>query len=187
MLFGATGPILRGSGCMLDLRFSTIESYAAYRLISFRSYLGVQGDSFDRFLVRSRELFESMNIIYTVMSQLYGKTNVRVNAYHSSEPAILRGKHEFKTKMESLIVKFKSAIDPISTDSALSYRSVEAGKGEFGVMLIASNDRKPYRVYLRSPAYNHLQLLSLLGSGHMFADIVTLVGTLDLVFGEVDR
>jgi NADH:ubiquinone oxidoreductase subunit D len=181
-LFGATGPILRGSGVLYDLRFSSIEAYAAYSAINARSYVGVAGDSYDRFLVRSRELFESMNIIYQVIANI-GGADVAI----SRSVDILGGSGVFKTKMESLINKFKSAVEPSVATDKITYRAVEAGKGEFGVMLVTNSTYRPYRVYLRSPAFNHLQLIGLLGAGHMFADIVTVVGTLDLVFGEVDR
>lgn len=188
LLFGATGPILRGSGIACDLRASALESYGIYRMLSFRSYIGICGDSYDRFLIRSRELFESMHIIYSAIAPLLSSNGRLLIESKIARPASLSGNTgNFKNKMESLIRKFKNAVDPVETEASMSYRAVESGKGEFGVLLVSNNTQKPYRVYLRSPAYNHLQLLSLIGAGHMFADIVTLVGTLDLVFGEIDR
>ena len=94
---------------------------------------------------------------------------------------------QFKTKIESLIKHFKQIQDSLVIERAFHYSAVEAGKGEFGVSLVSNNTKYPYRVQLRSPAYNHLQLLARLGQGHYLADIVVLIGTLDLVFGEVDR
>ncbi len=187
MLFGATGPILRSTGCAYDLRFLKAEQYAAYNKLAFKMFVGIYGDCYDRFLIRSRELFESAYIVLQAvtilgvdfngsccLSKFYGVfSNQKVN--------------QTKTKMENTINKFKYISDFITINSGISYKAVEAGKGEFGVMVVSSGDNKPYRAFLRSPAYNHLQLLSLIGSGCYFADLITLVGSLDLVFGEIDR
>lgn len=187
-MFGATGPILRSTGVGYDLRMNVLESYGAYRALQFRVFIGTQGDSYDRFLIRSRELFESMHIIYASMTYLLNNNGgLLIESKLHSACVLSRYAGNSRTKMESLIKKFKGATEPFSTRTGISYRAVESGKGEFGVLLVANSTSRPYRVYLRSPAYNHLQLLSLLGTGHMFADIVTLVGTLDLVFGEIDR
>ncbi len=184
LLLGATGPILRGSGVSYDLRTSAADAYALYDAISFRVFTGVTGDSYDRFLVRARELFESMFILESALSM--ASTTLASSAF-SGVRTLESGKAYYKTKIESTIAKFKAAAEPVSARAALSYRAVEAGKGEFGVLIISNNTQRPYRVYLRSPAYNHLQLIGLMSSGARFADIVTILGTLDLVFGEVDR
>ena len=168
-----------------DLRASTLETYAMYRAVTFKTFIGTNGDSYDRFLIRSRELFESMLIVCSALEQLvYGSAK---NVDRAALSTLNNLSRDYKNKMESLICKFKNIQEPAAVTSSIVYCGVEAGKGEFGVYLATNLTQKPYRVYLRSPAFNHLQLINLLGSGLRFADVVTLVGTLDLVFGEVDR
>ncbi len=187
VLFGATGPILKSVGMSKDLRVSQAEQYAAYEAVSFRVFVGIYGDSFDRFLIRSRELFESMHIILQTLNTFTSSTFgiITINKFYGVFSS--KSKSYNKTRMESLIIKFKTASDFIQLNNGISYKAVEAGKGEFGVLIVSAGESNPYRAFLRSPAYNHLQLLPLLGSGHYFADLITLVGTLDLVFGEIDR
>lgn len=135
--------------------------------------MGAFGDCFDRFLIRSRELFESLLIIYQAASLL-------CTAPHNT-PDIQT------TRIEQVISHFLKQTATLAIDSGFNYTSVEAGKGEFGVAVLTNNTNMPWRVHLRSPAFNHLQLIGRLAQGHLFADLVTIIGSLDLVFGEVDR
>ena len=185
ILFGATGLFLRSSGCSLDLRAGV--GYSSYSTLSFRIYTGVFGDSYDRFLIRSRELFESIHILAQITFRFLLVSNKSTALFLANSCLFINNGTEHKTKMEGLISRFKVASDFIEVSAGVSYKYVEAGKGEFGVMLVSNGSAKPHRLYLRSPAFNNLQLLPLIGAGCYFADLVTLVGSLDLVFGEVDR
>lgn len=184
-LFGATGPVLRSTGVLYDVRLCKHTLYGFYSNLSVRSYVGLHGDSFDRFLIRARELFESLSIIYKCISEFtYYSSNHSIN-YH----CVLTKAHGKtpKTKLESLIRLFRHVNADYSCRTGLVYRCVESGKGEFGITLVSNNSNKPHRLAIRSPAYAHLQLLNLISNGHQFADIATLIGSLDVVFGEIDR
>ena len=188
-LFGATGPMLRSAGYLYDLRMSNFENYALYNQLVFKSFIGITGDCFDRFLIRSRELFESTQIIYQCITKLnisFMQLNT-VFFVENNNFQFQQINYIFKNKMECLINKFKNITDGLTTNTGLMYRAVESGKGEFGVFIVITSNNKIYRAHLRSPAYNHLQLVSLMCIGHMFADLVTILGSIDVVFGEVDR
>jgi NADH:ubiquinone oxidoreductase subunit D len=174
--FGATGPILRSTGSNYDLRMSIINTYSVYWFLNFRTFIGSIGDSFDRFLIRSRELFESMYIIYQVISTFFFH---EYNYNICIETPIITG------SQEDMINHFINIQNDLDVETIFNYSAVEAGKGEFGVFLYYNIACE--RIYIRSPAYNHLQLIGKLACGATLADVVTIIGTLDIVFGEVDR
>lgn len=168
---GITGPLLRSVGFCSDLRLLLNSNYGAYWQLQFKSFVGIFGDSFDRFLLRVRELFESIHIIIQCVSNLYPLVN---NFYNVN-----------KSSIELTISKFKT-LNFYKEVCGINYSAVEASKGYFGVGLLINNGII-YRARLRSPAFFNLQSLLLLGQGHLLADIVTLIGSIDVVFGEVDR
>lgn len=210
--FGLTGVMARCTGIKRDLRLSKTETYANYYYLNFRSYIGQHGDSFDRFLIRMNEMAESLNIVNQNINKIskfnFNKTknsylnnielnnNNKINKINSKNYIKPHFILNYLTKsnnnsnynsMESLINHFKFWSDGINIKPGYSYQSVESPKGEFGVTLLSDGSNKPYKCKIRSPAYHHLQVLPKIGKGHFLADIVTLVGTVDIVFGEIDR
>lgn len=181
LTFGATGVIARAAGIKRDLRLNFNDTYAAYWLITFQSFIGTRGDSFDRFLIRIREMFESMYIIFQIIKLIYNDKGCTFYPIHNKTP---QTKY---TNMETLINHFKYYSEGLVPEKNITYQAVEAPKGEFGVTLVSDNSNYPFRCKIKTPAYTHLQLLSVLSKGHFFADIVTLIGSQDIVFGEVDR
>jgi len=166
-----------------------------------QSYLGKRGDAYDRFLIRVREMYESVNIVFQVLSNLivFSK-NSSVNFYESENLNFysflnlfyknLNSKYNFKNKytsMESLIDHFKYYSEGTAVPQGFTYQAVEAPKGELGVSIISDGSPKPYRVKIKSPAFYHLQMMNKMMQGHFFADMVTILGSQDIVFGEVDR
>jgi NADH-quinone oxidoreductase subunit D len=164
---------------MLDLRTANILNYGNYSTQKNITYLGIYGDSYDRFLIRVRELFTATTIIYNNLSNLSDLNQITLIAsrHYTSINTI---------KLEKLINLFSIVTNFISLKQIISFGGVESGKGYFQITIISSGI-KPYRLYIRSPAYAHLQLLATLATGHALADITTLLGSLDIVFGEVDR
>jgi len=175
---GISGVIARSGGVLYDVRLYAMYGYGLYNCINIRYYLGIYGDSYDRFLIRVRELFESSRIILQVVTEYF--TYNRITLLNSS-------RYTYNTKVEYMINLFRRVECNIDLIEYVGCGSVESGKGLFQVTLITNNSNKPYRIYIRSPAYMHLQLLPMLCSGLQLADIATLLGTLDIVFGEVDR
>ena len=149
--------------------------------MTFQSFIGTRGDSFDRFLIRIREMFESMYIIFQIIKLIYNDKGCTFYPKHNKTP---QTKY---TNMETLINHFKYYSEGLVPEKNITYQAVEAPKGEFGVTLVSDNSNYPFRCKIKTPAYTHLQLLSVLSKGHFFADIVTLIGSQDIVFGEVDR
>lgn len=197
---GLTGVMARGSGIKRDIRLDTYDTYANYSYLNFKSYIGNFGDSYDRFLLRMLEMVESLNIINQCLSKLgflKKKTIINKKKKNKYSPNLLNylNKNNYildqiiqpYSKMENLIKHFKYWSEGFLINAGFSYASVESPKGEFGVSLFADNSAKPYRCKVRSPAYHHLQVLPKLSKGHFLADLVTLIGTIDIVFGEVDR
>ena len=178
--FGFTGVLLRGSGCAWDLRQK--EPYDSYDELSFLIPIGTQGDSYDRFLIRIEEMKQSLVIIGSTLN-LIKKGFIKVDDNKVSPPS--RAKMKFG--MESLIHHFKLYSEGFSVPKGEIYKAVEAPKGEFGVFLKSNGTNKPYRCSIKAPGFLHLQGLDLMAKGHMIADVVTLIGTQDIVFGEVDR
>lgn len=201
--FGLTGVMARCTGIKRDIRISKLESYANYYYLNFRSYIGQHGDSYDRYLIRMNEMLESLNIITQIINKIINKkTSVKKNKinfkYNSSKPhEILQylnpetinkanNKNDYNT-MEDLIKHFKYWSDGFPVKSGWTYQSVESPKGEFGVSLISDNSTIPYKCKVRSPAYHHMHLLPEIAKGHFLADLSMLVGTIDIVLGEIDR
>lgn len=166
--YGFSGPMLRGSGLPWDLR--VVQPYDDYNDYNFGIPIGLKGDCFDRYLIRVEEMRQSLNIINQITS-----LNLKVENSRAIS----------KFNMESLIDHFKLFTEGYSI-SGDYYALTEAPKGEFGVYLKA-NKNKPYRVRLRAPGFFHLAALDFMSQGHMIADVVTIIGTQDIVFGEIDR
>lgn len=202
LTYGLTGPIARSAGIKKDLRFLKSETYAHYWFLSMRGYLGKRGDSYDRFLIRIREMYESVHIIFQVLTNVSSSpishdcsetsAKTKINFFSFFE---LLNSRSFKkinqnskyTSMESLINHFKNYSEGIKVPRGFSYKAVEAPKGEFGVSLITDGSSTPYRCKIRTPAYHHIQVMPRLVQGHFFADLVTVLGSQDIVFGDVDR
>lgn len=194
--FGVTGPIVRSVGIKQDLRFLKEETYANYWFISAQSYLGKRGDSYDRFLIRIREMYESVNIIFQILTnftKIYKNSKSSVCNYNLffdflSSQTYQKLSHNVKyNSMETLINHFKHYSEGLKVPQGFSYKAIEAPKGEFGVSLISDNTSFPYRCKIRTPAYHHIQVMPRLVQGHFFADLVTVLGSQDIVFGDVDR
>ena len=178
--WGFTGPMLRGSGIAWDLRKS--QPYAIYEKLNFDVPIGKNGDCFDRYLVRVEEMRQSLKIIKQVLEQIT-EGNFIINDSRLRPP----NRSEMKHSMESLINHFKIFTEGIRVPEGEVYSTVEAPKGEFGVYLISDGTNKPYRCKIRAPGFAHLQGLDFMTKGHMLADLVACIATLDIVFGEIDR
>lgn len=178
--YGFSGPMLRGSGVSWDLRKSA--PYDAYSLLDFSIPVGTNGDCYDRYLVRVNEMHESLSIMLQCLNNL-PQGPVKVDNKKISPPA----RALMKFSMESLIHHFKLYTEGYTVPAGESYASVEAPKGEFGVYIRSNGSNKPYRCRLKAPGFLHLQSLDMMAKGHMLADVVTIIGTQDIVFGEVDR
>ena len=178
--WGFTGPMLRGSGVAWDLRKH--EPYAVYDKIKFEIPIGKNGDCYDRYLIRMEEMKQSLNIIKQVLEKMPN------GAVISDNPRIAPPKRgDMKYSMESLISHFKLYTEGVRVPKGDIYSAVEAPKGEFGVYLISDGSNKPYRCKIRAPGFSHLQAMDYLIRGHMLADVPAVLGSLDIVFGEVDR
>ena len=177
---GFTGVMIRGSGLSWDLRKA--HSYDYYSKVSFNIPTGLNGDCYDRYLVRIAEMRESLSIIIQCIKNL-SPGPIKIDDKKVVAPA----RFSSKTQMESLIHHFKSYTEGFLPLKSKVYFAVEAPKGEFGVYLISDGTNKPYRARIRAPGLYHLQGLNKMAAGHMLADLVTIIGTQDIVFGEVDR
>lgn len=168
--------------------------------MSLQGYLGKRGDSYDRFLIRFREMYESLNIIFQLLSSFTTTSfeaielpSAQSNHFFSFSTLLNSSgysmlSHNTKySSMETLIKHFKHYSEGIRVPRGFSYKAVEAPKGEFGVSLISDGTSKPYRCKIRTPSYHHMQMMARMSQGHYFADLVTVLGTLDIVFGDVDR
>lgn len=163
------------------------------------SFLGKRGDSYDRFLIRVREMYESINIVFQILSNLTiidndsNKFIKKQENFFSFFDFLYKKKFDQinrKTKfnsMENLIKHFKKYTEGITVKKGFTYNAVEAPKGEFGVSLIADGTAKPYRCKIRTPAYHHMHIMPRMVQGHYMADLVTVLGSQDIVFGDVDR
>lgn len=178
--WGFSGPMLRGSGSNWDLRKT--EEYEIYSDLDFEIPMGLHGDCFDRFLIRTEEMRQSLFIIEQCLD-LIPTENFKVY----NEKIVMPSRNQFKYNMESLIHHFKFYSENICVPKNETYVRVEAPKGEFGIYLLSDNTNKPYRCRIKSPGFLHLQGLDFMSKGHLIADIVTIIGTQDIVFGEVDR
>jgi NADH-quinone oxidoreductase subunit D len=180
MEWGFSGPCLRASGCAWDLRRS--QPYDLYGTMEFDIPVGRHGDCYDRYLVRMLEMRQSLAIIRQCLSRMKPGP-VKTPDNKITPPS--RG--EMKRSMESLIHHFKLYTEGYHVPAGETYTVVEAPKGEFGVYLVADGTNKPYRCKIRAPGYAHLQAMETLSKGHMLADAVAIIGSLDIVFGEIDR
>lgn len=178
--YGMTGPVLRSTGMAWDLRKS--QPYDVYDKMDFDIPIGKTGDCYARYLVRVEEMRQSLRLIRQAITDM---PEGRVMADNHKIVPPRRG--EMKQSMEALIQHFKLYTEGFHVPAGDSYTAVEAPKGEFGVYLVADGTNKPYRVRLRAPGYYFMAAVDFLSRGHMLADSVTIIGSLDIVFGEIDR
>ena len=180
MDWGFSGPMLRGSGVAWDLRKS--EPYDVYDKMEFDIPVGKNGDCYDRYLVRLEEMRQSLRIIRQCLDQLPD------GPVRSIDPKISPPRRaEMKQSMEALIHHFKLYTEGYHVPEGETYNAVEAPKGEFGVYVISDGSNKPYRCKIRAPGFAFLQATDFLGKGYMLADVVAIIGSMDIVFGEIDR
>jgi len=179
---GFTGAMLRGSGVEWDLRKK--QPYEVYDRLDFDIPVGVNGDSYDRYLVRVEEMRQSTRIMKQCIEWLRKNPGPVIADNHKVAPP---AREKMKSNMEELIHHFKLFSEGIHVPAGEAYAAVEHPKGEFGVYLISDGANKPYRMKLRAPGFAHLAALDEMGKGHMIADAVTIIGTMDVVFGEIDR
>jgi len=180
LAWGFTGVMLRGSGVSWDIRKS--QPYEVYDKLDFDVPVGINGDSYDRYMIRIEEMRQSLRIIIQCLNDM-PEGPVKVDDAKIVAPA----RSDMKTSMESLIHHFKFFTENFSVPEGETYTAVEAPKGEFGVYLVSNGSNRPYRCKIRAPGFFHLQGLDFMTRGHMIADVVTVIGTQDIVFGEVDR
>ncbi|KZS23476.1 NADH dehydrogenase subunit D [Wohlfahrtiimonas chitiniclastica] len=182
MNLGLTGPMLRGSGVAWDLRKT--QPYAAYEYLDFDIPVGKNGDCYDRFLVRVEEMYQSNRIIRQCAQWLAENPGpVMLEESVVSPPK----RAEMKESMEDLIQQFKLYSEGYCVPEGEVYAAIEHPKGEMGVYLISDGANKPYRMKVRPAGFPHLAALETLTKGHMLGDLIAVIGTLDLVFGDIDR
>jgi NADH-quinone oxidoreductase subunit D len=177
---GLSGPTLRASGVAWDLRKA--QPYAAYEHMDFDIPVGTHGDCWDRYLVRFLEMGESLKIIRQCIKKMPAGP-VRTDDKKVTPPP----RAEMKRSMEALIHHFKLYTEGVHVPAGEVYAAVESGKGEFGVYLVSDGTNRPYRCKIRSPGYVNLQALDAMSRGHQLADVVAIIATVDIVFGEIDR
>ena len=178
--WGFSGVMLRGSGVNWDLRKN--EPYEVYSQLNFQIALGSHGDCYDRYLIRVEEMRQSLRLIMQCLNQIPN------GVIKSDDRKISNGsRSQTKQSMEALINHFKLFSEGFTVPAGETYTVVEAPKGEFGVYLVSNGSNKPYRCKIRAPGFAHLQGLDFMSRDHMLADVVTIIGTMDIVFGECDR
>lgn len=178
--WGFSGPLLRASNVAWDLRKT--QPYEVYDQMDFLIPVGKNGDCYDRYLVRIEEMRQSVNIIKQCLEKM-PEGLVKVQNYKITTPP----REEMKTSMEALIHHFKLYTEGYHVPKGETYTVVEAPKGEFGVYLVSDGSNRPYRCKIRAPGFAFLQALDMMAKGHMLADIPSIIGSLDIVFGEIDR
>jgi NADH-quinone oxidoreductase subunit D len=182
LALGFTGPMLRGSGVEWDLRKK--QPYEVYEHMDFDIAVGTNGDSYDRYLVRMEEMRQANRIIKQCVTWLQANPGpVMVDNHKVAPPSRVN----MKSNMEELIHHFKLFTEGMHVPPGEVYSAVEHPKGEFGIYIVSDGANKPYRLKIRAPGFTHLQSLDEMTKGHMIADAVTIIGTQDIVFGEVDR
>jgi len=179
---GFTGPMLRGSGIAWDLRKK--QPYEVYDRMDFDIPIGVNGDCYDRYLVRMEEMRQSNAIIKQCVAWLRQNAGPVITDNHKIAPP---SRLDMKTNMEELIHHFKLFTEGFHVPPGEAYAAVEHPKGEFGIYLVSDGANKPYRLKIRAPGFAHLAALDEMARGHMIADVVAIIGTQDIVFGEIDR
>jgi len=182
MALGFTGPMLRGSGVEWDLRKK--QPYAAYDRMDFDIPVGVNGDCYDRYLVRVEELRQANRIIRQCVDWLRKNPGPVMVENHKVAPP---SRVAMKSNMEELIHHFKLFTEGMHVPAGETYAAIEHPKGEFGIYLVADGANKPYRLKIRSAGFVHLSAMDEMVRGHMLADVVAIIGTMDIVFGEIDR
>jgi NADH-quinone oxidoreductase subunit D len=180
LAWGFTGPCIRASGIPWDLRKA--QPYDKYGEVDFKIPIGRNGDCYDRYLTRVAEMRESVKIIQQCLAKMQPGP-VKVQDWKFSPPT--RG--EMKRSMEALIHHFKLFTEGYHVPAGATYTAVESPKGEFGVYLIADGSNRPYRCKIRATGFAHLQAVEVLAKRHMLADVCAIIGSLDVVFGEIDR
>ena len=178
--YGFSGVMVRGSGIPWDLR--KVQPYEIYSALNFEIPIGTTGDCYDRYLVRIEEMRQSLAIIYQCLNKIPSGL-IKIDDRKFVPPI----RKKMKTSMESLIHHFKLFSEGFYVSKGSTYIGVEAPKGEFGVFLVAHGSNRPYRCKIKAPGYAHLQGLNFMAQNHLLADVVTIIGTQDIVFGEVDR
>lgn len=180
--WGFTGPMIRGSGIAWDLRKT--QPYDVYDKMDFEIPIGATGDCYDRYLVRVEEMRQSNHIIQQCITWLEANDGpIKIDDYKLTSPP----RATIKDDMESLIHHFKFFSEGYHVPEGEVYAAVEHPKGEFGVYIVSDGSNKPYRMKIRAPGFAHLESIDYMCRGHMLADVVTILGTQDIVFGEVDR
>lgn len=178
--WGLTGPMLRASNVPWDLRKS--QPYDVYDKIDFDVAVGTTGDCYARYLVRIAEMHEACKIMMQAINDM-PEGEIKVDDHKVAPPK----RSEMKYSMEALIHHFKLYTEGYHVPAGETYTAVEAPKGEFGVYLVSDGTNKPYRCHMRAPGFAHLQALDYMSKGHMLADTVAIIGSMDVVFGEIDR
>jgi NADH-quinone oxidoreductase subunit D len=180
---GATGPVLRGSGVQWDLRKD--QPYGGYDAYDFEVPVGTQGDAYDRYTVRVEEMRQSTRIAQQALDRIreIGPGDYRVRDYKY----VLPPKEEVKTSMEALIHHFKIVAHGFFPPVGEAYQGIEAPKGELGFYFVSDGTPRPWRMKVRSPSFVNMQTLSTMVEGRLVADVITAIGSLDIVLGEIDR
>jgi len=178
--WGFSGVMLRGSGVPWDLRAT--QPYDVYDRLQFEVPVGTQGDCYDRYLIRVEEMRQSLRLLSQALNALPSGM-IRTDDRKITPPS----RTQMKQSMESLIHHFKLYTEGFTVPAGETYTAIEAPKGEFGVYLVSNGTNRPYRCKIRAPGFAHLQGLDFMARHHMLADVVTIIGTQDIVFGEVDR
>ncbi|MCX7961036.1 MAG: NADH-quinone oxidoreductase subunit D, partial [Burkholderiales bacterium] len=179
---GFTGPMLRGSGVAWDLRKK--QPYEVYDRLEFDIPVGRNGDCYDRYLVRVEEMRQSNRIVRQCVEWLRANPGPVITDDHKVAPP---SRAKMKSNMEELIHHFKLFTEGMHVPEGEVYAAVEAPKGEFGIYLVSDGANKPYRLKIRAPGFAHLAAMDEMARGHMLADAVAIIGTMDIVFGEIDR
>ena len=182
LALGMTGPMLRGSGIEWDLRKK--QPYEVYDKMDFDIPVGVNGDCYDRYLIRMEEFRQSNHIIKQCVTWLRANPGAVITSDNKIAPP---SREDMKTNMEDMIHHFKLFTEGFHVPAGEAYAAVEHPKGEFGIYMISDGANKPYRLKIRAPGYPHLAALDEMVRGHMIADLVAIIGTQDIVFGEIDR
>ena len=182
LALGFSGPMLRGSGIEWDLRKK--QPYEVYAKLDFDIPVGVNGDCYDRYLVRMEEFRQSNNIIKQCITWLRANPGAVITANHKVAPP---DRESMKSNMEDMIHHFKLYTEGFHVPAGEAYAAVEHPKGEFGIYMVSDGANKPYRLKIRAAGFPHLAALDEMTRGHMIADLVAIIGTQDIVFGEIDR
>jgi len=182
MQLGFSGPMLRGSGIEWDLRRK--QPYEVYDKLDFQIPIGKNGDCYDRYLVRIEEMRQSNHIVKQCVDWLRANPGPVMTDNHKVAPP---SRVEMKANMEELIHHFKLFTEGMHVPEGECYAAIEHPKGEFGIYLVSDGANKPYRLKIRAPGFPHLAAMDEMSRGHMIADAVAIIGTMDIVFGEIDR